>query len=86
MTTIMDPTDERVPVNRTVTPRPETISGRVAFLDISKPRGNVLIDRLETLMAQRLPDVTCPWPVMKRSRRHVVSGRAAIMQRDHTFF
>ena len=58
MTTIMDPTDERVPVSRTITPRPEVISGSVAFLDISKPRGNVLIDRLETLMAQRLPDVT----------------------------
>ena len=43
---------------RTITPRPERISGNVAFLDISKPRGNVLIDRLEELLAQRLPDVT----------------------------
>ena len=58
MTTILDPTDERVPVARTITTRPARISGNVAFLDISKPRGNVLIDRLEELLAQRLPDVT----------------------------
>ena len=43
MTTIMDPTDERVPVTRQLTPRPETITGRVALLDISKPRGSVLL-------------------------------------------
>lgn len=58
MTTILDPTDERVPVERTITPRPETITGNVALLDISKPRGNVLIDRLEEMLAERLPGVT----------------------------
>jgi len=58
MTTILDPTNERVPVERSITPRPQQITGNVAFLDISKPRGNVLIDRLEELMAQRLPEVT----------------------------
>ena len=58
MTTIMDPTDERVPVERTITPRPAEITGNVAFLDISKPRGNVLIDQLEAQLAERLPDVT----------------------------
>ena len=57
MTTILDPTDERVPVERAITPRPAKITGNVAFLDISKPRGNVLIDRLEELLAERLPDV-----------------------------
>ena len=57
MTILLDPTDERVPVTRSITPRPEQISGTVAFLDISKPRGNMLLDRLETVMAQRLPDV-----------------------------
>ena len=35
MTTILDPTDERVPVARTITTRPAGISGNVAFLDIS---------------------------------------------------
>ena len=58
MTTILDPTDERVPVERTITPRPAAITGNVAFLDISKPRGNMLIDRLEEILSERLPDVT----------------------------
>jgi hypothetical protein len=58
MTTILDPTDERTPIRRTLTPRPEAISGTVALLDISKPRGNVLIDRLQERLQQRLPGVT----------------------------
>lgn len=57
MTTIMDPTDERVPIARTVSPRPPEITGTLALLDISKPRGNVLLDRLEELLHQRLPDL-----------------------------
>jgi hypothetical protein len=58
MTTILDPTDERVPIRRTLTARPESITGTVGLLDISKPRGNVLIDRLEEQLATRLPGVT----------------------------
>ena len=53
MTTIMDPTDERVPVRRSLTPRPEAITGTVGLLDISKPRGDVFLDRLETLLSER---------------------------------
>ena len=58
MTTILDPTDERIPIARSITPRPETVTGNVALLDISKPRGNVLLDRLEQRLAERLPGVT----------------------------
>ena len=58
MTTILDPTDERVPVARSVTRRPATVSGNVALLDIAKPRGNVLLDRLEQRLAERLPGAT----------------------------
>ena len=57
MTTILDPTDERVPIERSITPRPEQIAGTVALLDISKPRGNVLLDRLEALLGERLPNI-----------------------------
>lgn len=57
MLTIMDPTNESVPVTRQITPRPEQIKGRVALLDISKPRGSVLLDRLEEALLQRLPGV-----------------------------
>ena len=58
MTTILDPTDERVPVARTVAPRPAAIRGSVALLDIAKPRGNVLLDRLAERLSERLPGVT----------------------------
>ena len=57
MTTIMDPTDERVPVTRQLSPRSGEISGNVALLDISKPRGNVLLDRLEARLSERLPGI-----------------------------
>ena len=57
MTTILDPTDERVPVRRSLTRRPEAISGTVALLDISKPRGDVLLDQLEVRLRERLPEV-----------------------------
>ena len=57
MSTILDPTDERVPVSRQLSPRSATISGSVALLDISKPRGNVLLDQLEIRLAERLPEI-----------------------------
>ncbi|MCG9914981.1 MAG: hypothetical protein MH112_01295 [Phenylobacterium sp.] len=57
MTTILDPTDERVPVTRQVTPRTGDISGVIGLLDISKPRGSVLLDELERLLAARYPKV-----------------------------
>ena len=58
MTTILDPTDERVPIERSITPRPEEITGTLALLDISKPRGNVLLDQLAIRLAERLPNVS----------------------------
>lgn len=58
MTTILDPTDERAPVRRQLAARPEDITGTVGLLDISKPRGNVLIDRVEARLQERLPGVT----------------------------
>ncbi len=54
---ILDPTDERVPVRRELTPRPEHIAGAVGLLDISKARGDRLLDRLEQRLGERLPDV-----------------------------
>ncbi|OAI41400.1 hypothetical protein AYO38_03720 [bacterium SCGC AG-212-C10] len=57
MAVILDPTDERVPVRRSLTPRPESVSGVVALLDISKPRGNILIDQVELRLKERLPNV-----------------------------
>lgn len=54
---ILDPTDERVPVSRQITPRSGQISGVVGLMDIRKPRGNILLDELEILLAKRMPDI-----------------------------
>lgn len=58
MTTILDPTDERVPVERQVSARSDKLSGVIGLLDISKPRGNIMLDELEKLLAQKAPDVS----------------------------
>ena len=55
---ILDPTDERRPIERSLSPRPPAVEGSIALLDISKPRGDVLIDRLEERLRARLPGVT----------------------------
>jgi hypothetical protein len=57
MSTILDPTDERVPVRRSLAPRPGRITGTVALLDINKARGDVMIDQLSRRLSERLPGV-----------------------------
>ena len=52
--TLLDPTSERAPVARALTARPASLDGlAVALLDISKARGNVLLDRLAELLTAR---------------------------------
>ena len=47
----LDPTSERHPTERSFAPRPSSLEGSVVgLLDISKPRGDVFLDRLETLL------------------------------------
>jgi hypothetical protein len=49
--TLLDPTSERQPAERQVNPRPPSLAGlTVGLLDISKSRGDVLIDELERLL------------------------------------
>jgi len=64
MTRIVDPTDERVPLSRTLASRPQSLTGVVALLDIVKPRGDVLLDRIEQRLAERMPGLT-----LKRYRK-----------------
>jgi hypothetical protein len=54
---IVDPTNEREPIRRTLAKRPAKIAGKIAMLDIAKPRGNVLIDRLASRLSTRLEGV-----------------------------
>ena len=46
----LDPTSELSPANRQILPRPSSLEGlTLGLLDISKPRGDVFLDRLEVL-------------------------------------
>jgi len=59
MTTILDPTSELVPATIPAVDRPATIHGlRVGLLDITKPRGDVFLDRLQELLEARGAQVT----------------------------
>jgi hypothetical protein len=54
---IVDPTDERVPIRRALAKRNGKISGAIALLDISKPRGDVLMDQLAARLREEMPGV-----------------------------
>jgi len=69
---VLDPTGERAPGQRARLGRLESLQGRVVgLLDISKPRGDVFLDRLSTLLEERgavvrryrKPTFTKPAPV-----------------------
>jgi len=52
--TLLDPTSERRPAERPRAARPPSLDGRViALVDISKPRGDVFLDRLAALLIAR---------------------------------
>ena len=51
---MLDPTSERAAHERRLSPRlPDLGRGAVALLDISKPRGDVFIRRLDELFSER---------------------------------
>jgi hypothetical protein len=53
MTEYLDPTDS-VAVPRRTAPRPTSLDGKVVtLLDISKAKGNHLLDRIEELLRER---------------------------------
>lgn len=51
---LVDPTSEQKPPERPRPPRLDSLEGRtVGLLDISKPRGNVFLDRIEEELRNR---------------------------------
>jgi len=75
MTTVLDPTNESTPAVLERCMRPESLAGlTVGLLDISKPRGNVFLDRVEerlnalgsTVRRYKKPTFTKPAPVDMR--------------------
>ena len=70
--TILDPTSERTVAERNRLVRPVSLEGlTVGLLDISKPRGNVFLDRIEerlvavgaNVQRYKKPTFTKPAPV-----------------------
>ncbi|MBU3717781.1 MAG: hypothetical protein FGM45_05690 [Actinobacteria bacterium] len=58
MTTLLDPTNERRVQTMERVGRPESLNGLVVgLLDISKPRGDVFLDRLEQRLSEMGADV-----------------------------
>jgi hypothetical protein len=57
-TVLLDPTGERRPTERLRAARPASLEGlTVGLLDISKPRGDVFLSTLESLLATRMPNL-----------------------------
>ena len=83
--TILDPTSERTVAERERLARPATLSGlTVGLLDISKPRGDVFLDRLEdrligvgaNVKRYKKPTFTKPAPV---DLRHEISVECQVV-------
>lgn len=77
MTTLLDPTSEKNVATRPLAPRLGRLHGSVVgLLDISKPRGDVFLDRIEELLAEqgavvrryRKPTHAKPAPIDLRRR------------------
>ena len=82
---LLDPTSERSPALRERLPRLESLDGRtVGLLDISKPRGDVFLDRIEAGLRERgaevlrfrKPTFTKPAPV---DLRHQISVECQVV-------
>lgn len=85
MTIILDPTSERTVPSRKRVTRPASLSGKVVgLLDISKPRGDVFLDRVAdrlkadgvTTLRFTKPTYTKPAPI---DLRHEIAGKCAVL-------
>jgi hypothetical protein len=72
MRTVLDPTGEQRPTSRELLPRPASLRGRsVGLLDISKARGDVVLDRLAELL-------TADGVVVRRYRKPTFARTAPV--------
>ena len=88
MTDYLDPTDS-VAKPRKTAPRPTSLDGKVVtLLDISKAKGNHLLDRLEELLRERAHPravarkrkPTFARPAPDDLRREIVSGSDVVVE------
>lgn len=86
MTTLLDPTSERQVAERQRVERPASLEGKVVgLLDITKPRGDVFLDTLESELRERgvadvirfaKPTYTKPAPV---DLRHEIATKCHLV-------
>jgi hypothetical protein len=83
---ILDPTSERSPEHRPAAPRLSELGGIIGLVDISKPRGDVFLDRINALFEAKgietarfeKPTHTRPAPV--DLRREITLHSNAVIQ------
>jgi hypothetical protein len=82
---LLDPTGERTPAERSRLDRPASLAGQtIGLLDITKPRGDVFLNRLEerlvgagaTVKRYRKPTFTKPAPV---DLRHEIAAQCTLV-------
>ena len=82
---LLDPTSERTVLERSLLQRPASVAGRtVGLLDISKPRGDVFLNRVEQRLTElgakvvrfRKPTFTKPAPV---DLRHEIATQCELV-------
>jgi hypothetical protein len=82
---LLDPTSERTVLQRSLLPRPASLQGKtVGLLDISKPRGDVFLNRLEQRLSElgaevlrfKKPTFTKPAPV---DLRHEIATKCEVV-------
>jgi hypothetical protein len=82
---LLDPTNERTVLQRTLHPRPNALHGKtVGLLDISKPRGDIFLNRVEqrltqlgaTVLRYKKPTFTKPAPV---DLRHEIATQCELV-------
>jgi hypothetical protein len=85
MTRVLDPTNEATPTRRERVSRPHSLEGlTVGLLDISKPRGDRFLDRIEERLTERglkverfrKPTFTKPAPV---DLRHEIATKCDLV-------
>ena len=85
---ILDPTDERTPIERPRASRGATLGSPLGIIDISKARGDVFCDELERLIADKQPGIeivrlrkpTFTKPAPRDLREQVAARCKAVIQ------
>ncbi len=86
MIEILDPTAERSTVQRPLAPRDGALPAKVALLDIRKPRGDVFLDEVESVLRSRGIDVlrtakpTFTKPAPQDVRREIARDCEAVIE------